>query len=98
MGRRLEVCEFAAPLYTAGEVARYGDNKSFYVPHKYNSALMYLVPRYVYVGICTRAASPKTENRRPIDEIAPKKPKVYYGHYHEHLVSMPTTRSSAVLR
>ena len=77
MGRRLEVCEFAAPLYTAGEVARYGDNKSFYVPHKYNSALMYLVPRYVYVGICTRAASPKTENRRPIDEIAPKKPKVY---------------------
>ena len=26
--RRLEVCEFAAPLSTASEVARYGENKS----------------------------------------------------------------------
>ena len=64
MGRRLEVCEFAVPLYTASEVARYGDNKSFYVPHEYNSALMYLVPRYVYVGICTRAASPKNKEQK----------------------------------
>ena len=28
LSRRLEVCEFAAPLSTASEVARYGENKS----------------------------------------------------------------------
>ena len=50
MGRRLEVCEFAAGLSTASKVARYGEKKSFYIPHTYSSALMYLVPRYVYVG------------------------------------------------
>ena len=61
MGRRLEVCEFAAALSISSEVARYGENKSFYISHKYNSALMYLVPRYVYVGKCTRAASPKKQ-------------------------------------
>ena len=51
MGRRLEVCEFAAALSTASKVARYGEKKSFYIPHTYNSALMYLVTRYVYVGV-----------------------------------------------
>ena len=61
MGRRLEVCEFAAGLSTASKVARYGEKKSFYIPHTYSSALMYLVPRYVYVGKCTRAASPKKQ-------------------------------------
>ena len=61
MGRRLEVCEFAAGLSTASKVARYGEKKSFYIPHTYSSALIYLVPRYVYVGKCTRAASPKKQ-------------------------------------
>ena len=61
MGRRLEVCEFAAGLSTASKVARYGEKKSFYIPHTYSSALMYLVPRYVYVGKYTRAASPKKQ-------------------------------------
>ena len=76
MGRGLEVCEFAAGLSTASKVARYGEKKNFYIPHTYSSALMYPVPRYVYVGKCTRASSPKKQ-RRPIDEIAPKKQKMY---------------------
>ena len=81
MGRRLEVCEFAAGLSTASKVARYGEKKSFYIPHTYSSALMYLVPRYVYVGtyvpMYQGCIPQKTKNRRPIDEIAPKKQKMY---------------------
>ena len=42
--------------------------------HEYNSALMYLVPRYVYVGTYVPGLHPpKKKNRRHIDEIAPKK-------------------------
>ena len=67
MGRRLEVCEFAAGLSTASKVARYGEKKSFYIPHTYSSALIYLVPRYVYAGTYvpgTRATSPKQKEQK----------------------------------
>ena len=63
-------------MSTASKVARYGEKKSFYIPHTYSSALMYLVPGYVYVGKCTRAASPKKQRTEGLLMKLLKKKKI----------------------
>ena len=46
---------------------------------------MYLVPRYVYVGTYVPGLHPKKKkNRRPIDEIAPKKQNKKQPKYRAH--------------